>query len=65
MYVKLCKLSLYITSGTEGEICVEPPLIKLEIIFSIFFYIEKPIVVVRDVCPSIRPSACGNNFFSR
>ena len=41
------------------------------IIFSSFFLFSKklPIVVVRDVCPSVRPSVrlsvCGNNFFSR
>ena len=31
------------------------------------FFLEKlPIVVVRDVCPSVRPSVvCGYNFFSR
>ena len=36
--------------------------------FLVFFYFFKkklPIVVVRDVCPSVRPSVvCGNNFFS-
>ena len=41
---------------------------------SFFFFLKKlPIVVVRDVCPSVRPSVCpsvrlsvcGNNFFSR
>ena len=41
----------------------------------VFFFSKKlPIVVVRDVCPSVRPSVrlsvrpsvvCGNNFFSR
>ena len=35
------------------------------VVFS-FFEKKIPIVVVRDVCPSVRPSVvCGNNFFSR
>ena len=40
--------------------------------FSSFSFFSKklPIVVVRDVCPSVRPSVrpsvvCGNNFFLR
>ena len=34
--------------------------------FWYFFLFSKklPIVVVRDVCPSVRPSVCENNFFS-
>ena len=38
-----------------------------DIVFSSCFFSKKlPIVVVRDVCPSVRPSVvCGNNFFSR
>ena len=44
------------------------------VVFSMFFFFRKkklPIVVVRDVCPSVRLSVCdpsvvcGNNFFSR
>ena len=31
----------------------------VRVVFSIFFLLKKlPIVVVRDVCPSVRPSVC-------
>ena len=45
-----------------------PELISLTLrSFLVGFFSKKlPIVVVRDVCPSVRPSVvCGNIFFSR
>ena len=57
--------------------CMAPCLLPIWFLVVFSFFEKLPIVVVRDVCPSVRPSVCpsvrpsvrlsvcGNNFFSR
>ena len=61
--------SFSISNGVKQGGVVSPFLFSLyidELFLVVFFSKKLPIVVVRDVCPSVRPSVvCRNIFFSR
>ena len=59
----ICELYTFlILIGLLRSCTISIPLQSMLVFSSFFFFRKKlPIVVVRDVCPSV----CGNNFFSQ